>query len=81
MKIKLPFRLHPTLHEGWERGTVWFCLAPSSPTALFRDPAFWQITMPYWTFNAFQFIKHRVKDKEQYDASLHEAFESRSSHG
>jgi hypothetical protein len=37
--------------------------------------------MPYWAFNAFQFIKDKVKDKEQYNVSLREAFESGSSHG
>ncbi|KAJ5104890.1 hypothetical protein NUU61_002237 [Penicillium alfredii] len=95
MKIKLPFRLYPILQHGWERGTFWCSLALSSPTALFKifydfiqprfskahdDPAFWKITMPYWTFNAFEFIEHKVRDKEQYDASLREAFESGSSH-
>lgn len=44
------------------------------------DPAFWMITMPYWTFNTFDFIKKKVKDKEQYDLSLRKAFESGDSH-
>ncbi|GLA68231.1 hypothetical protein AtubIFM55763_003300 [Aspergillus tubingensis] len=94
-KLELPVRLYPILQHGWERGTFWCSLALSSPTALFKifydfiqprfskahdDPAFWQITMPYWTFNTFKFIEQKVKDKEQYDISLHEAFESGSSH-
>ncbi|KAE8351702.1 hypothetical protein BDV28DRAFT_162229 [Aspergillus coremiiformis] len=91
MKMKLPVRLYPILQQGWERGTFWCSLALSSPTALFKifydyiqprfskahdDPAFWRITMPYWTFNTFEFIEQKVKDKEQYDASLRDAFES-----
>lgn len=31
--------------------------------------------MPYWTFDTFKFIEQKVKNKEQYDASLREAFE------
>lgn len=95
-KVELPFRLYPILQQGWEKETFWCSLALSSPTALFKifydyiqprfskahdDPAFWRITMPYWTFNAFDFIEHKVKDKEQYDVSLREAFECGSSLG
>ncbi|KAJ9199358.1 hypothetical protein DTO164E3_4670 [Paecilomyces variotii] len=95
MKTELPVRLYPILQDGWERGTFWYSLALSSPTALFKifydfiqprfskahdDPAFWTITMPYWTFNAFKFIEKRVKDKEQYDVALRVAFESGNSH-
>lgn len=84
--------LYPILQQGWERGTFWCSLALNSPTALFKifydyiqprfskthadDTAFWVVTMPYWTFNTFEFIEHKVKDKERYDASLREAFES-----
>jgi hypothetical protein len=84
-------RLYPVLKQGWERGTFWCSLALNSPTALFKifydyiqprfskthhdDSAFWVITMPYWTFNTFQFIEQKVKDKEQYDMSLREAFD------
>ncbi|KKK20159.1 hypothetical protein P175DRAFT_0433956 [Aspergillus ochraceoroseus IBT 24754] len=96
MKIKPPVCLCPILQQGWERGTFWYSLALSSPTALFKifydfiqpmfskvhdDPAFWQITMPYWTFNTYGFIQHKLKDKEQYDALLREAFESGTSQG
>lgn len=95
MKTELPARLYPILQDGWERGTFWYSLALSSPTALFKifydfiqprfskahdDPAFWTITMPYWTFNAFKFIEKRVKDKEQYDVALREAFDTGNSH-
>ncbi|KAL1885234.1 hypothetical protein Plec18167_001891 [Paecilomyces lecythidis] len=94
MKIKPPVRLYPIMQHGWERGAFWYSLALSSPTALFKifydfiqprfskthdDPSFWQITMPYWTFNTFEFIEQKVKDKEQYDVSLREAFISRTS--
>ncbi|KAH1481849.1 hypothetical protein KXX06_005100, partial [Aspergillus fumigatus] len=90
MKIEPPVRLYPILQDGWDRGTFWCSLALSSPTALFKifydfiqqrfsrdhdDPAFWKITMPYWTFNTFGFIENKVKDKEQYDISLRKAFE------
>ncbi|KAJ5544125.1 hypothetical protein N7494_005404 [Penicillium frequentans] len=84
--------LHPILQQGWGKGTFWCSLALNSPTALFKifydyiqprfskahndDSTFWVITMPYWTFNAFEFIEQKVKDKKQYDLSLREAFES-----
>ncbi|PLB50327.1 hypothetical protein P170DRAFT_454881 [Aspergillus steynii IBT 23096] len=84
--------LHPILQQGWEKGTFWCSLALNSPTALFRifydyiqprfskahndDSTFWVITMPYWTFNSFDFIEQKVKDKKQYDVSLREAFKS-----
>ncbi|KAH1303619.1 hypothetical protein KXX47_008709, partial [Aspergillus fumigatus] len=95
-KIELPVRLYPILQGGWERGTFWYSLALSSPTALFKifydfiqqrfstahdDPAFWKITMPYWTFNTYEFIKNKVRDKEQYDVCLREAFEIGDPHG
>lgn len=82
--------LHPILQQGWERGTFWCSLALNSPTALFKifydhiqprfskshhdDPMFWTITMPYWTFNTFDFIQQKVTDKEEYDTALREAF-------
>lgn len=89
--LDLPFYLYPVLKQGLERGTFWCSLALASPTALFKifydyiqprfskthdDPAFWRITMPYWTFDTFAFIEHRVKDKEKYDISLREAFQA-----
>jgi len=89
--MKVPFPLYPIVRQGLENGTFWYSLALTSPSALFTifydyiqpkfskshdDPAFWRITMPYWSFNTFEFIEQRVKDKEQYDVSLREAFES-----
>jgi hypothetical protein len=89
-QIKPPISLHSILQQGWDTGTFWCALALSSPTALFSifydhiqprfskthdDPSFWRITMPYWTFNTFAFIEQRVKDKEQYDIALREAFQ------
>lgn len=86
-----PFLLYPVMKQGLEKGTFWCSLALMSPTALFKifydyiqprfskshdDPAFWRITMPYWTFNTFAFIEHKVNEKEQYDSSLREAFKS-----
>lgn len=83
--------LYPILQQGWERGTFWCSLALNSPMALFKifydyiqprfskshqdDSTFWIITMPYWTFNTFDFLEHKVKEKEQYDTALREAFE------
>ena len=83
--------LHSILQEGWDTGIFWCSLALSSPTGLFSifydhiqprfskthddDPSFWQVTMPYWTFNTHAFIEQRVKHKEQYDISLREAFQ------
>ncbi|PLN84892.1 hypothetical protein BDW42DRAFT_183365 [Aspergillus taichungensis] len=87
----LPFPLYSVLKQGLEKGTFWCSLSLASPTALFKifydyiqprfskthdDPAFWQITMPYWNFNTFAFIEHKVKDKDIYDKSLLEAFQS-----
>lgn len=90
-KTSMTLQLHPILQQGWERRTFWCSLALGSPTALFMifydyiqpgfpkdrkdNTAFWSVTMPYWTFNTFSFIKQRAKDKEQYDKSLREAFE------
>lgn len=90
-KTSMTPQLHPILQQGWERRTFWCSLALGSPTALFMifydyiqpgfskdhkdNAAFWSVTMPYWTFNTFRFIKQRAKDKEQYDKSLRGAFE------
>ncbi|RDW61698.1 uncharacterized protein DSM5745_10370 [Aspergillus mulundensis] len=90
---KPPIGLSSIMQQGWGRGTFWYSLALSSPTALFKifydfiqprfstthdDPKFWQITMPYWGFDAFDFIERKVKDKERYDAALREEFLSSS---
>lgn len=87
-------QLHSILQQGWEKGTFWCSLALNTPMALFKifydhiqprfskthkdDEAFWLITMRYWTFDAFNFLEHKVKDREQYDARLRGAFEDRS---
>ncbi|RJE26603.1 Phosphotransferase enzyme family [Aspergillus sclerotialis] len=86
-----PFHLYPVMKQGLEKGTFWCSLALMSPTALFKifydyiqprfskvydDPAFWRITMPYWTFDTFAFIEHKVNEKERYDFSLREAFKA-----
>lgn len=85
------FHIYPILKQGLEKGTFWCALALTSPTALFKifydyiqprfskthdDPAFWRITMPYWTFNTFAFIEQKVKEKEKCDISLREEFQS-----
>ncbi|KAJ5223800.1 hypothetical protein N7468_008342 [Penicillium chermesinum] len=65
--------LYPILQQGWETGTFWWSLALNRPTVLFRifsdhiqprfskahtnGQLFWVYTMPYWTFNAFDFIQ------------------------
>jgi hypothetical protein len=89
--LDMPFHLSPIMKQGLENGTFWYSLALTSPSALFTifydyiqprfskthdEPAFWRITMPYWSFNTFDFIQQKVKDKERYDVSLREAFES-----
>lgn len=82
----------PDFAAGMERGTFWCSLALNSPTALFTifydhiqprfskthkdDEAFWLITVRYWTLDAFKFLETKVKDKEQYDVALREAFKS-----
>ncbi|EAS32274.3 uncharacterized protein CIMG_03298 [Coccidioides immitis RS] len=87
-------QLHSILQEGRNKGTFWYALALDSPTGLFRifydhiqprfskdhinDAAFFRITMDYWTINAAKFIQQKVKDKEQYDQLLLEAFEQSS---
>ncbi|PWY72464.1 hypothetical protein BO94DRAFT_569040 [Aspergillus sclerotioniger CBS 115572] len=89
-KVQSLICLSPILQQGWERGTFWCSLALSSPIALSKifydhiqpkfskahdDPAFWRITMPYWAFNAIDFIEQKVEDKDRYDISLRKAFE------
>lgn len=90
-QMDMPIGFHSTMKESLENGTFWCSLALSSPTALFaifydyiqpifsRDhdgEAFWKITMYYWSFKAFKFLKQKVEDKQKYDISLREAFES-----
>ncbi|KAE8150258.1 hypothetical protein BDV25DRAFT_154759 [Aspergillus avenaceus] len=90
-KLDPQFRLYPIMKQGLENGTLWYSLALTSPSALFPifydhiqsrfskthdDPGFWRFTMPYWSFNTYEFIQQKVKDKEQYDVSLREAFQS-----
>lgn len=90
-EIRPPSLLSPILQQGWDKGTFWYALALTSPSALFPifykhiqpifaeshgDPSFYRITMRYWNFKSYDFIKQKVKDQEQYDASLREAFES-----
>ncbi|KAI9037060.1 Phosphotransferase enzyme family [Aspergillus affinis] len=80
-----PFHLYPFLKQGLEKGTFWHSLALMSPTALLKifydyiqprfskthdDPAFWRITMPYWTFNTFAFLEQKVQEKEKYDTYI-----------
>ncbi|PYI04785.1 hypothetical protein BO78DRAFT_431105 [Aspergillus sclerotiicarbonarius CBS 121057] len=83
-------QLHTTLQQGWDRGTFWCSLALHTPMALFGifydhiqprfsrshkdEEAFWSITMRYLTFDALRFVDEKVKDKEQYDNRLREAF-------
>lgn len=89
-----PLGLHSTLQQGWERGTFWCSLALNTPMALFGifydhiqprfsrshkdDEAFWLITMRYWSFDAFQILEKKLKDKEQYDEDLLKAFAGNS---
>ena len=86
--------LYPILRQSLERGTFWFSLALNTPAALFKifydhlqprfskthkdDESFWLITMRYWSFDAFKFLEAKVKDKEQYDMHLRQAFENHS---
>lgn len=90
MSSDSPLVLHSALQESWDKGTFWCSLALNSPTALFKifydyiqprfsradngDTKFWVVTTPYWSFNAFDFIKQKVNDKKQYDIALEEAF-------
>ncbi|KAJ5714476.1 uncharacterized protein N7483_011657 [Penicillium malachiteum] len=83
-------QLHSIMKDGWGRGTFWCSIALNMPMALFEifythiqprfskshkdDESFWLITMPYWTFGTFKFLEKKLRDKEQYDQRLHEAF-------
>lgn len=83
-------QLYRTLQKGWDKGTFWYSLSLDSPTGLFRifydhiQPLFskdhidkgdfFLIMMAYWSFNAAEFVNEKVKDKEQYDLLLLEAF-------
>ncbi|PYH91223.1 hypothetical protein BO71DRAFT_332716 [Aspergillus ellipticus CBS 707.79] len=82
--------LHRIMEDGWTKGTFWYALALDSPTGLFRifydhiqpnfskdhiiNPAFFRIMMDYWAVGANKFVQKKVKDKEQYDKLLLEAF-------
>lgn len=97
LSTQSPILMHSILQQGWERGTFWCSLALHTPTALFKifydyiqprfskthkdDEAFWLITMRYWSFDAFDFLESKLKDKEQYDMHLREAFEDHSNPG
>lgn len=78
------------LKRGLNMGTFWYSLALTSPTALFslfydhiqprfarshkEDPAFYRINVSYWSTNVSRFLEAKLKDKEQYDIRLQEAF-------
>lgn len=78
------------LRRGWETGTFWYSLALDSPTGLFalfydhiqprfanghiNDANFFGIMKCYWSVNADSFIQAKVKDKEEYDLRLSQAF-------
>jgi hypothetical protein len=93
-EIHRSVHLHPILQQGLEKGTFWCSLALDTPSALFKifydyiqphfskthidEESFWLITMPYWTFDTHDFIEQKLKDKEEYDMNLREAFEKHS---
>ena len=92
---KPPVGLAPILQQGWERGTFWCSPALNSPMALFRifydhiqprfsashkgDSKLGIMTMPYCMFNTLDFLERQVREKEEYDMRLREAFQPRGS--
>ncbi|RMZ83727.1 hypothetical protein DV738_g954, partial [Chaetothyriales sp. CBS 135597] len=78
------------LRRGWESGTFWYSLALDSPTGLFsifydhiqpifskehlNDANFFGIMKCYWSMDANSFIQAKLRDKEEYDLRLSEAF-------
>lgn len=83
--------LHSIMQQGWENGTFWCSLALNTPMALFKvfydfiqprfskthmdEEAFWLMIMPYWTPGTFKFIDEKLKEREDYDKRLREAFQ------
>ncbi|KAJ5731709.1 uncharacterized protein N7483_006217 [Penicillium malachiteum] len=89
-KFDLPFQLSDVLQQGWNKGTFWCTMALRSPTGLFslfydhiqpmfaknhNEQPFWKITTPYWMIDTDEVIRHKLKDKVQYDSDLREAFQ------
>ncbi|RMD41483.1 hypothetical protein DV735_g3645, partial [Chaetothyriales sp. CBS 134920] len=78
------------LRRGWTSGAFWYSLALDSPTGLFaifydhiqprfekdhlNDPGFFGIMKCYWSMDANSFIQAKLKDKEEYDSRLKDAF-------
>lgn len=88
---KSPLKLQPILQQGWEQGTFWYTLALKRPTILsdifydhiqprfsgaHKEESFWLVTMSYWTFETYKFVQQKVKEREEYDMSLCDAFKT-----
>ncbi|KAM5476973.1 hypothetical protein MauCBS54593_000244 [Microsporum audouinii] len=83
-------RLSTIMSKGWERGTFWYSLAIQSPTAIFHlfidkiqgrlghgkysDDQYGLVMMYHWAFNTHDIFKRKVKEKEEYDKKLRDAF-------
>ncbi|EEP82830.1 predicted protein [Uncinocarpus reesii 1704] len=91
INIPKPLKLSSIMDESWEMGTFWYQLGMFSPTGIFRlfdhklkprfvkkpsdHEAFWQIMPWYWSQDFVNIMVRKVKDRENYDAQLQEAFE------
>jgi len=88
--LDTPSCLYPIIKQGIENGTFWYTLALNSPYGFFQffddhiqprferiheDSAIWEVGLSYWSFNTPDFIRQKVKDKEEYDVRLRQEFQ------
>lgn len=83
--------LSSVMEKGWKTRTFWYSICLRSPLGIHQlfydriqtrfaeghidDGDFFRIIMNYWREGAIPFMHEKVKDKEQYDLQLQEAFE------
>ncbi|MCJ1309267.1 hypothetical protein MMC25_002926 [Agyrium rufum] len=78
------------MREGWENGNFWYSLALDSMTGMHSlfykhiQPRFdrsheelsefYQVVYRYWKPDAYEFIKRKMREKDDYDRDLEAAF-------
>ncbi|EGD86882.2 hypothetical protein H112_05393 [Trichophyton rubrum D6] len=83
-------QLSTIMTRGWEIGTFWYSLALQNPTAIFRlfidkiqsrlgkgiynEDQYGLVMTSHWAFNVTDIIKRKIRDKEEYDNKLRQAF-------
>ncbi|KAI1942274.1 hypothetical protein LOZ12_002574 [Ophidiomyces ophidiicola] len=79
------------MRSCWENGSFWFFYALENPKGLFSlfyyhllprygptDPNFYNGFCSYWAVDAAELVGKKLKDKEDYDIKLREAFQKES---